>query len=75
MDSSGAQRAPDFERADRKTVRLQPRHFVGVPEPVKATLSQLRRRIPQPWGTNEQPLNLIRGKFLEAVQAQWVALC
>ena len=65
-DSSGAQRDPDFERADRETVRLQPTNFVGVPEPVKATLSQLGCRIPQPWGTNEKPRNLIRGEFMEA---------
>ena len=73
--SSGAQRDPDFERADRETVRLQPTHFVGVPEPVKATLSQLGCRIPQPWGTNEKPRNLIRGEFMEAGWAQWAALC
>ena len=74
-DSSGAQRDPEFERADRETVRLQPTHFVGVPEPVKATLSQLGCRIPQPWGTNAKPRNLIRGEFMEAGRAQWAALC
>ena len=33
MDSSSAQRDPDpdFVRAARETVRLQPSHFVGVP--------------------------------------------
>ena len=74
-DSSGAQLDPDFERADRETVRLHPTRFVGVPEPVKATLSQLGCRIPQPWGANEKPLNLIRGEFMEAGRAQWAALC
>ena len=75
MDSSGSQRDPDFGHADRETVRLQPRHFVGVPELVKATLSQLGCRIPQPWGTNEKPCNLIRGEFMETGRAQWAALC
>ena len=71
-DSSGAQL--DFERADRETVRLQPTHFVGVPKTVKATLSGLGCRIPQPWGT-KKPHNLIRGEFMEAGRPQWAALC
>ena len=73
-DSSGAQRDPDFERADRETVRLQPTHFVGAPKPVKATLSGLECRIPQPWGV-KKPHNLIRGEFMEAGRTQWAALC
>ena len=71
-DSSGARL--DFERADRETVRLQPTHFVGVPKTVKATLSGLGCRIPQPWGT-KKPHNLIRGEFMEAGRTQWAALC
>ena len=64
----------DFERADRETVRLHPTHFVGVPEPVKATLSRLGCQIPQPWGVLK-PSNLIRGEFMEAGRTQWAALC
>ena len=42
-----AQVADDkWDRADRETVRLQPTHFVGVPKPVKATLSEQGYRIP-----------------------------
>ena len=63
-----------FERADRETVRLHPADFVGVPEPVKATLSRLRCQIPQPWGA-AKPSNLIRGEFMEAGRTQWAALC
>ena len=73
MDLSGEQL--DFERADRETVRLSPTHFVEVPESVQATLSLLGCRIPQPWGTNEKPRNLIRGEFMEAGRTQWAALC
>ena len=63
-----------FERADLETVRLQPANFVGPPEPVKATLSRLGCRIPQPWG-DSKPRNLIRGEFMEAGRTQWAALC
>ena len=63
-----------FERADLETVRLQPAHFVGAPEPVKATLSRLGCQIPQPWGESRRR-NLIRGEFMEAGRTQWAVLC
>ena len=78
MDSGVAQLDDElqarFERADLETVRLQPANFVGPPEPVKATLSRLGCRIPQPWG-DSKPRNLICGEFMEAGRTQWAALC
>ena len=77
-DSAGAQLDDELrarlERADQETVRLQPSNFIGPPNAVKATLSRLGCRIPQPWG-DSKPRNLIRGEFMEAGRLQWAALC
>jgi len=65
-----------WDRADRETVRLPPTHFVGVPKPVIATLSELGCRIPQPGdAATKNPRNLIRGEFMKARRTQWAALC
>ncbi len=66
---------PDaWVRADVATLRLDPSHFVQVPESLK---SELRRRgcsVPQVY-SGGRPHNVIRGNFTSGNQVDWAVLC
>jgi hypothetical protein len=66
---------PDLAAAARNIVRLKPDAFPSLPAPVRAHLSKRGCTIPQSPDVDEQPNNVVRGRFTSARQQDIAVLC
>lgn len=67
-------KAEDFQRADKKTVRLNPSDF-DLPSYVRTGLEQRGCTIPQPFNAGNEKKNVIKGRFKSAKETDWAVLC
>lgn len=65
----------DWVAAERNIVRLNPAAFPGLPAAVRANLEKRMCTIPQAVGIDEQPNNVIRGRFTSAKQMDIAVMC
>jgi hypothetical protein len=65
---------PDFEKADRDTVRLSPDAFSDLPSSIRADLKRRGCTIPQEWFSPTQN-NVVKGHFSSSAQIDIAVLC
>lgn len=66
---------PDWDMAERNIVRLEPAAFPNIPAAVRADLDKRGCTIPQSPEVDEQPNNVIRGRFTSAAPQDIAVLC
>ena len=73
---ASSQRPPiDWEAAERNIVRLKPDAFPDMPAVVRTELKKRGCTIPQSPEVDEQPNNVVRGRFTSAGQRDIAVLC
>ena len=65
---------PDFEKADKQTVRLPASKFPELPPSIRSELDRRGCGIPQVWRAIK-PANVIEGSFIRVGQVDWAVLC
>jgi hypothetical protein len=65
----------DWNAAERNIVRLKPAAFRSLPAAVRAHLEERACTIPQSPEIDEQPNNVIKGRFTSAKQQDIAVLC
>ena len=63
-----------WDRADRKTTRLEPDRFPELPPAVASELTRRGCTIPQTF-VQQKPHNVISGRFRNRAQLDWAVLC
>jgi hypothetical protein len=65
----------DWTAAERNIVRLKPAAFPGLPASLRAYLEKRACTIPQSTEVDDQPNNVVRGRFTSASQQDIALLC
>jgi hypothetical protein len=65
----------DWDAAERNIVRLRPADFPALPPAIRAYLEKRICTIPQAVGIDQQPNNVIRGRFTSARQMDLAVMC
>jgi hypothetical protein len=65
----------DWAAAERNIVRLKPAAFPNLPAAVRAYLEKRTCTIPQSPEVDEQPNNVVRGRFTSVAQQDLAVLC
>ena len=66
---------PAFDRADQATLRLQPDTFVDLPSSILEELKRRECTMLQVWYREEEPGNIVRGRFTGSDQIDFAVLC
>lgn len=67
--------ADPWSAADFATVRLSPAAFPELPRNIVQALLHRGCTIPQLWGEEQKPHNVIQGEFARPGQTDWAVLC